>query len=315
MRLLVTRRLPDANMAFAADRFDTTFRDGDRGLTPEEAAHALRDYDAILPTLGDAFPAAAFAGGPHRARILANFGVGVNHIDVAAAKAAGLVVTNTPGAVTDATADIALALILMTARRLGEGEMLLRRGEWTGWEPTQMLGTHVTGMTVGIVGMGRIGQAIARRCHHGFGMPVLYYNRSPKPVDLPARQVANLPELLRLSDVVVLAVPGGAETRGLIGAAELAAMRPTAFLVNIARGDVVDEDALIDALESRRIAGAGLDVYAREPAIPDRLRALDNAVLLPHLGTATLSVREAMGQMALDNLLAFAEGREPPNAL
>jgi lactate dehydrogenase-like 2-hydroxyacid dehydrogenase len=302
-------------MAFAAERFETTFRDRDRGLSPEEAGQALREYDAILPTLGDQFSGAAFLGGPFRCRILANFGVGVNHIDVGAAKAAGIVVTNTPGAVTDATADIAMMLILMACRRAGEGERLLRRGEWTGWEPTQMLGTHVTGLTAGIVGMGRIGQAIARRCHHGFGMEVLYYNRSPKAVDLPARQVGELHDLLRQVDVVVLAVPGGAETRGLIGLTEFAAMKPSAHLVNIARGDVVDEEALIAALEARRIAGAGLDVYAREPEVPARLRALENVVLLPHLGTAALSVREAMGQMALENLVAFAEGREPPNAV
>ena len=315
MRLLVTRELPPANMAFAQERFETVFRKEDRGMTPEEASAALREYDAILPTLGDRFVGGAFAGGPLRCRILANFGVGVNHIDVAAARAAGLVVTNTPGAVTDATADIAVALILMTARRLGEGERMLRRGEWTGWAPTQMLGAHVTGMTVGIVGMGRIGQAVARRCHNGFGMEVAYWNRSEKSVDLPARRVPELHDLMQLADVVVVAVPGGVETRGLIGVAELAAMRPSGFLVNVARGDVVDEDALIAALETGRIAGAGLDVYAREPEVPARLRALENAVLLPHLGTATLSVREAMGRMALDNLVAFAEGREPPNVV
>jgi len=300
-------------MAFARERFDAVLRDEDRGLSPDEAAEALRDFDAILPTLGDGFTAEVFSGGPHRCRILANFGVGVNHIDLAAARAAGVVVTNTPGAVTDATADIAVMLILMACRRAGEGERMLRTGRWTGWAPTQMLGTHVTGLTLGIVGMGRIGQAIARRCHFGFGMPVLYFNRSPKGIDVPARQVEELPDLLRESDVVVLAVPGGAETRGLIGARELAGMRPSAFLVNIARGDVVDEEALVEALETRRIAGAGLDVYAREPEVPERLRALENVVLLPHLGTATLSVREAMGRMALDNLVAFAEGRDPPN--
>ncbi|TNC74658.1 2-hydroxyacid dehydrogenase [Rubellimicrobium roseum] len=315
MRLLVTRRLPEANMAFAADRFETTFLDGDAGLTPEKAGRALREFDAILPTLGDRFTAEAFLGEPFRCRILANFGVGVNHIDVAAARAAGIVVTNTPGAVTDATADIALTLILMTCRRAGEGERLLRAGRWTGWEPTQMLGTHVTGLTVGIVGMGRIGQAIARRCHYGFGMPVIFHNRSPKAVDLPARQVNHLHDLMREADVVVLAVPGGTETRNLIGAAELEAMKRSAILVNIARGDVVDEAALIEALEAGRIAGAGLDVYAREPEVPERLRVLENAVLLPHLGTAALDVREAMGRMALDNLVAFAEGREPPNVV
>jgi hydroxypyruvate reductase len=203
----------------------------------------------------------------------------------------------------------------MTARRLGEGERLLRRGDWTGWEPTQMLGAHVTGMTVGIVGMGRIGQAVARRCHHGFGMAVLYFNRSAKAVDVPVRQVGDLRHLMASVDVVVLAVPGGAETQNLVGRAEIGAMRSSAFLVNVARGDVVDEDALVEALEQGRIAGAGLDVYAREPLVPERLRRLENVVLLPHLGTATLSVREAMGRMAIENLLAFASGRTPPNAL
>jgi hydroxypyruvate reductase len=298
-----------------SQHFDATVREAPGGLGPDEAAAALQEFDAVLPTLGDRFTADAFARGPHRCRILSNFGVGVNHIDVAAAKAAGIVVTNTPGAVTDATADIALALILMTARRLGEGERLLRRGDWTGWEPTQMLGAHVTGMTVGIVGMGRIGQAVARRCHHGFGMAVLYFNRSAKAVDVPVRQVGDLRHLMASVDVVVLAVPGGAETQNLVGRAEIGAMRSSAFLVNVARGDVVDEDALVEALEQGRIAGAGLDVYAREPLVPERLRRLENVVLLPHLGTATLSVREAMGRMAIENLLAFASGRTPPNAL
>jgi len=232
---------------------------------------------------------------------------------VAAARAAGIAVTNTPGAVTDATADIALMLILMSARRAGEGERMLRAGRWSGWNPTQMLGTHVTGKTVGIVGMGRIGQAIARRCHYGFGMEVLYYNRSEKAVDLPARQVESLEALAGEADFLVAAVPGGAETEGLIGAGVLAAMKPAAHLVNIARGDVVDEAALVEALRERRIAGAGLDVYAREPEVPEVLRKVENVTLLPHLGTAALEVREAMGLMAVENLRAFFAGEELPN--
>ena len=178
-------------MAAARARFDVTLRDQTSGLSVAEAAAALRDYDAILPTLGDAFSADAF-GGDIRCGVLANFGVGYNHIDVAAARAAGVAVSNTPDAVTDATADIGMTLILSTCRRAGEGERLVRAGKWTGWQPTQMLGTHVTGKTVGIVGMGRIGQAVARRCHYGFNMPVLYFNRSPKTVDLPATQVDGL---------------------------------------------------------------------------------------------------------------------------
>ncbi len=313
MRLLITRRLPDRVLARARARFDTVLRDDTAPLTADELRAALRDYDAVLPTLGDRFQADVFAGvAQPRARILANFGVGYNHIDTGAARAAGLAVTNTPGAVTDATADIAMALILMTARRLGEGERLLRAGLWTGWHPVQMLGAHVTGRTVGIIGMGRIGRAIARRCHFGFGMQVVFHNRSPLPdPGLPARQVP-LAEAMA-ADVVVAAVPGGRETHHLIGAAAFAAMRPAGIFINIARGDVVDEAALIAALRDGRIAGAGLDVYEFEPAVPAALRTMENVTLLPHLGTACLEVREAMGMMALDNLEAFAEGRPLPN--
>ena len=317
IRLLITRTLPERNLAFARERFDTTLRTEPGGLTPDEAAEALCRYDAILPTLGDRFTAEAFAkaGEGLRCGVLANFGVGYNHIDVAAARAAGVAVSNTPDVVTDATADIGLTLILAACRRAGEGERLVRAGRWTGWAPTQMLGTHVTGKTVGIVGMGRIGQAVARRCHFGFGMPVLFYNRSPKGTEVPALQVDTIEELMASSDIVVVTVPASAETRGLIGAAALAAMKPTGVFVNIARGDVVDEPALIAALAEGRIAAAGLDVYAEEPTVPEALRALENVVLLPHLGTAALEVREAMGRMALDNIVAWAEGRPLPQAV
>lgn len=306
MKLLITQAMPE-RVAQAAMRFDTTLRDG-VPLSETEAAQALADYDAVLCTLGDAFRGAAFDG-PLRCKLLANFGVGYSHLDVARAHAAGVAVTNTPGAVTDATADIALTLMLMAARRAGEGERLVRSGAWHGWAPTQMLGLHVTGKKLGIVGMGRIGQAIARRCHFGFGMQVAYYNRSAKELDFSACQVTDLHELMAQSDVVAIAVPGGAETRHLIDGPALNAMQPHAVLVNVARGDVIDEAALITALEAKRIAGAGLDVYEREPEVPARLRALENAVLLPHLGTAALEVREAMGMMALENIIAHAEGR------
>ena len=312
-KLLITRQLPEANLAAARARFDVTLWEGE-GLTPAEAATALRDYDAILPTLGDQFVGDAFAG-DIRCGILANFGVGYNHIDVAAARAAGVAVSNTPDVVTDATADIGLTLILATCRRAGEGERIVRAGQWVGWSPTQMLGTHVTGKTVGIIGMGRIGQAVARRCHYGFEMPVLYFNRSQKSVDLPARQVDTLTDLMGQADIVVVTVPGGGANRHLVDAAALAAMKPTGIFVNIARGDVVDEAALIATLQAGRIAGAGMDVYEQEPHVPEALRALDNVVLLPHLGTAALEVREAMGQMALDNILAWDEGRPLPQAV
>lgn len=316
-KVLITRALPPKVLEAAAEFLDTRVRHETRPLTEEDAAAALREHDAILPTLGDAFTRRAFARAePIRTRLLANFGVGYNHIDVAAAADHGVHVTNTPGAVTDATADIALTLLLMTARRAAEGERLVRAGSWKGWHPTQMLGTHVTGKTVGIVGMGRIGKAIARRCHFGFGMGVVFHNRSTvTDHDIPGALQLPLHAVLEAADFVVLAVPGGSETHHLIDADALGAMKPTAYLVNISRGDVVDEAALIAALTQGRLAGAGLDVYEHEPAVPKALRQLDNVTLLPHLGTAALEVREAMGLMAVENLRAWVEGRELPNAV
>ena len=309
--LLVSRALPDSVMEALAERFDVTCRETTQPMDLAECRAALAGYDVVLPTLGDAFGAEAFTG-EIRAAGLANFGVGYNHIDVKAAHAAGLVVTNTPGAVTDATADTAMTLMLMAARRAGEGERMVRAGDWRGWHPVQMLGLHVSGKTVGIVGMGRIGQAIARRCAAGFGMKVVFWNRSEKAVE-GAERLQSVAEVCAAADIVVTAVAATAETRHIIDKGALAAMRPHGILVNIARGDVVDEAALIAALQSGSIGGAGLDVYEREPEVPEALRALENVVLLPHLGTAALEVREDMGRMALDNAVAIAEGREPPN--
>ena len=312
MKLLITRTMPQSVIDRARTRFDVTHRDLPTPMDAAELRAALRDYDAVLPTLGDLFKADVFADVPKpRAQILANFGVGYNHIDVSAARAAGLCVTNTPGAVTDATADIAMMLILMTARRAGEGERLLRAGAWTGWHPTQMLGMHVSGRTVGIIGMGRIGKAIAHRCHYGFGMKVVYHNRSATDAGLPATQLP-LDQVLQ-ADIVVLAVPGGAATHHLIAAPQLAQMRPEALLINIARGDVVDEGALVAALQSGQIAGAGLDVYEFEPRVSPALMAMENVTLLPHLGTAALEVRQDMGRMAVDNLFAHLDGQPLPN--
>jgi lactate dehydrogenase-like 2-hydroxyacid dehydrogenase len=312
-KLLITRRLPDRVLDAAKARFDVTLRDRTDPLSPDELRAALRDFDVVLPTLGDRFQADVFADVPApRAKILANFGVGYNHIDAEAAKAAGIAVTNTPGAVTDSTADIALSLILMTARRLGEGERLLRAGKWSGWGPIQMLGTHVTGKRLGIIGFGRIGKAIAKRCHYGFDMEVVFYNRSPvADPGLPARQV-DMAEAMA-ADFVVVAVPGGKATHHLIDAKVLSHMIPSGIFVNISRGDVVDETALIAHLQAGRIAGAGLDVYEFEPAVPEALIAMENVTLLPHLGTACLEVRESMGMMAVTNLIAFADGKVPPN--
>lgn len=312
MRLLISRDLPETVLAAAQARFDVRRPERDAPLDQAGAAWALAEHDAVICTLGDDFSAAAFAGAP-RCKLLANFGVGYNHIDVEAAARAGVAVSNTPGAVTDATADLAMTLLLMACRRAGEGERLLRAGAWKGWAPMQLLGQHVSGKRVGILGMGRIGQAIARRCYFGFGMEIFYASRSPKSLDFPARRMADAAALAAAVDMLIVAVPGGAQTRNLVDGAVLAALGPQGFLVNIARGDVVDEAALIAALERGAIAGAGLDVYAREPLVPEALRAMEQVVLLPHLGTNALEVREAMGRMALENVIAMAEGRALPN--
>jgi gluconate 2-dehydrogenase len=312
-KLLITRKLPDSVMEAARARFDTEVRAEVKPLTVSEARAALWVYDAIIPTLGDAFSAEAFAE-PPRTKIIANFGVGYNHIDAKAARAVGVEVTNTPGAVTDATADVAITLMLMVCRRAGEGERIVRAGKWQGWQPTDFLGMHVTGKTLGVIGMGRIGKAIARRAQGGFGMKVVFHNRSPvEDPGVEARQLGSVAEVMAAADVVVLAVPGGAATKHLIGAEALAAMKPTGYLVNISRGDVVDEAALIRALEKRQFAGAGLDVYEFEPKVPDALKRLENVVLLPHIGTSALEVREAMGMMAVENVTAFFDGRPVPN--
>lgn len=313
MKLLITRVLPDRVLSAARARFDVTLHQGDGALTPEELRASLRDHDLIIPSIGDRYQADVFADVPApRAKILANFGVGFNHLDPAAARAAGVEVTNTPGAVTDATADIALTLILATARRAGEGERLLRAGKWIGWKPTQMLGGHVTGKRVGIIGLGRIGKAIAKRCHYGFDMEVVFHNRSTvADPGLPARQVSFAEAMA--ADFVVVVVPGSAATHHLINAAALGHMRPHAYFINVSRGDVVDEAALVAALQAGQLAGAGLDVYEFEPKVHPGLLAMENVTLLPHLGTAALEVREAMGMMALENAIACAEGRKVPN--
>ncbi len=309
-RVFVTRTYPAEVIDRLARSHEVVVRDKTTPASRDTLIAALRDYDAVLPTLGDAFSAEVFdAARPIRARLLANFGAGYNHIDAAAAKAHGLAVTNTPGVLTDATADLALTLILATARRAGEGERLVRAGNWHGWHPTQLLGLQVSGRKVGIIGMGRIGEAIARRCHFGFGMEVVFFNRSPKSPEVPARQLDTIADVARAADIVVVAVPGGAETHHLIGPATFAAMQPHAILVNIARGDVVDEAALIAALEAGKIAGAGLDVYEHEPVVPDALLGMENVTLLPHLGSATLETRVAMGLKAVENIDAFFAGK------
>ena len=309
--VVVTRRLPTAVEEAVAKEFDARLNREDRPLTAAELQEALRTADALLPTVTDKITAEVLSAEPLRARIIANFGVGFNNIDVAAAKARGLAVSNTPDVLTDATADLAMTLLLMVARRTGEGERHLRAGHWTGWRPTHMVGRMVSGKTLGLIGMGRIARAVARRAHHGFGMRVLYTDPFPPPpevaTELGAEQRGSIEEVLSQSDFVSLHCPATPETRHLMNAVRLAKMKPSAYLINTARGDVVDEQALVEALTKGWVAGAGLDVFEREPQVTQALLGLENVVLLPHLGSATEETRVAMGMRALENLrLHFA---------
>ena len=313
--VVVTRRLPAPVEQRLAQEFDARVNQDDHSFTTAELGEALRGADALVPTVSDRITAQTLAVEPLRARILANFGVGFNHIDVAAAKARGLVVTNTPDVLTDDTADDAIMLMLMVARRAGEGERHVRSGTWTGWRPTHMLGTKVSGKTLGLIGLGRIGRAVARRAHQGFGMRVVFHDPYPPPAnvvaDLAAEPKATVEDVLREADFVSLHSPATPETRHLMNAERLALMRPTAFLINTARGDIVDEAALVAALERGQIAGAALDVYEKEPHVTPALLTMENVVLLPHLGSATQETRVAMGMRALDNLAAFFAGSAP----
>lgn len=316
-RILVTRRLPPAVEAAVQDRFDTALATDDHQLGAGELQRALSDFDGVLATVTDRFTAEVLAAYPIRTKIIANFGVGTDNIDIAAAAAHEIVVTNTPDVLTECTADLVVALILMTLRRTGEGERELRGGRWSGWRPTHMLGHRVTGRTLGLVGMGRIARAVARRAHHGFGMRILCYDPAPpSPVELAAvgaEPRATLEALLAEADIVSLHCPSTPETRRMMSGLRLAQMKPGAFLINTARGDIVDDDALIAALLSGHLAGAGLDVHRGEPHIDPRYLGIENVVLLPHLGSATRETREAMGFRALENLDAYFDGRPVPD--
>ena len=317
--LLVTRRLPDSAERALAERFDVTLDPTDAPLDAAALADGVRSFDAILATVTDRLTSDVLAATPRRVRIVANFGVGVNHIAVDAARAAGIVVTNTPDVLTDDTADLALALMLMAARGLGAGERLVRAGRWDGWGPTRLMGTSLRGKTLGIVGFGRIGQATARRAALALGMRVTWWGPRPSAsADAAAREIGatratSLDSLLAASDVVSLHCPATPETRHLVGARELARMKRSAILVNTARGDVVDEAALAAALRDGTITAAGLDVFEAEPRVHPALLTLENVVLLPHLGSATVETRTAMGMRALANLEAFFAGEEPPD--
>lgn len=319
-KIVVTRKLPQAIETEIASRYDVQFNGNDVAMTAAQIAEAMRYADGLLCTVTDKVLAEHFTVDKRTVKIVANFGVGVNHIDRAAAKQAGVVVTNTPDVLTDDTADIALALILMTMRRLGEGERHVRSGAWSGWRPTHMMGQSARGKTIGVIGYGRIGRALANRAALALGMKVIWYApRDPAPYGEDtagppdAVRVNSLEELLRESDVVSLHCPSTPETRHLINTERLMMMKPTAVLVNTARGDVVDEYALAQALRDQVISGAGLDVYEFEPAVITDLRDLERVVLLPHLGSNGVETRLAMGNMALANLDAFFAGQEPPN--
>ena len=312
-KIILTRRWPEKVEAVLAERYDAEFNRDDKAMSAGELRAALNLYDAVLPTVTDKMTAEVLEH-PSRTKILGNFGVGFNHIDVEAAKAAGLVVTNTPGVLTDATADIALTLLLNVARRTYEGETMLRAGEWTGWRPTQLMGTGPQGKTLGIIGMGRIGKAMAKRCHHALDMKVIFYDAFPvADPGVPAEQRETVDQVLEEADFVSLHCPGGGDNIHLINAERLKKMKPTAFLVNSARGDIIDEAALVEALKAGEIAGAGLDVFEREPAVTEELLKLQNVALLPHLGSATTETREAMGMTVVENIDAFFAGKEPPN--
>lgn len=314
-KVLVTRRWPDAVESQLAERFDTVFNTGDKPLSSAEFRDALTSFDAILPTVTDKLGPEAMDVAAAQARLLANYGVGFAHIDAGAARALDITVTNTPDVLSECTADIAMTLMLMVARRAGEGERELRAGEWTGWRPTHLVGSKVSGKTLGIIGFGRIGQAMAQRAHHGFGMKIVVQNRSRVSQEVLDRynavQVDSIDDLLPQCDFVSLHCPGGAANRHLINADRLAQMKQDAFLINTARGEVIDEHALAQALMFNCIGGAGLDVFDGEPRIAPVLLDCDNLVMLPHLGSATRETREAMGMRVLDNLIDFFEGREP----
>ncbi len=314
LKVVLTRRLPDAVETRMRELFDAELNLKDQPMDRAALEAAVQRAEVLAPTITDLIDADLINGAGEQLKMIANFGAGVDHIDVEAAVARGIIVTNTPGVLTEDTADLAMSLILAVSRRIVEGAQVVAEGRFEGWTPTWMCGRKLWGKRLGIVGMGRIGQAIARRCHFGFGMKVLYANRSAKQMDFEAEQVSML-DLAARADVVVVAVPGSAETYHLIDDAFFAAMQSHAHFINIARGDVVKEAALIAALEQGQIGGAGLDVYEFEPEVPEALRQMDNVTLLPHLGTAALDVRTDMGMLVLDNLEAFFKGETPPNAL
>jgi len=315
-RVVVTRELTDAVMDRLEELFDTTNNRADVPMDRDALAAAMATCDVLVPTVTDRIDGELIAHAGDRLKLIANFGAGIDHIDLAAARARDIIVTNTPGVLTQDTADMTMALILSVPRRLAEGEKLMRSGQWKGWSPGGMLGRRIGGKKLGIVGMGRIGQAVAARAR-AFGLTVHYHNRHRLPEVLEAQLGATwYPELetmLGTVDIVSINAPHTPQTEHLIDAERLALLQRHAYLINTSRGEIVDEAALIDALESGALAGAGLDVYEREPAVDPRLLALPNVVLLPHMGSATIEARAATGEKVIANIRTWADGHRPPD--
>ncbi|OHC96746.1 D-glycerate dehydrogenase [Sphingobium sp. D43FB] len=315
-RVIVTRRLPPNVEARMAELFDASFNVGDAPMSRTELARAMAQCDVLVPTINDTIDAALLNGAPERLQLIASFGAGVDHIDLAAAQAKRIIVTNTPGVLTEDTADMTMALILSVPRRLAEGEKLVRSGQWRGWSPSGMLGHRIGGKKLGIIGMGRIGRAVARRAR-AFGLSIAYHNRHRLPFEveqeLEAEWVGDVDALLAACDIISIHCPLNADSRGLIDARRIALMRPDAYLINTSRAEITDEAALIVALDEGRIAGAGLDVYTHEPAVDARLFDLANVVLLPHMGSATFEGRDATGARVIANIRSWVDGHRPPN--
>ena len=315
-RVAVTRKLLPQIEARMNELFDCRFNTEDRPLSADEIAALMQDADVLVPTVTDRIDVDLIERAPPSLRLFANFGAGVNHIDLAAAKAKGILVTNTPGVFTEDTADLTMALILNVPRRLGEGHRLMRSGEWQGWTPTGMLGHRIGGKTLGIIGFGRIGEAVAVRAR-AFGMNILYNKRHRLPASVEEELgIAFEPDLDRLvarADIVTLHCPLTAETNRIMNRQRIGLMKRDGYLINSSRGELVDDDALIEALQRGRIAGAGLDVYNHEPAIDPRFLSIPNAVLLPHLGSATYEGREASGEKVIANIRIFSDGHRPPD--
>jgi glyoxylate reductase len=313
-KVFLTRQLPPAVMERLERETDLAWHREDRVATKAEVFAGMKGRTALLCTILDRIDPELLDACPGL-KVVANFGVGFNNIDIAAATARRIPVTNTPGVLTDATADMTFALLLAVARRLGEGERIVRAHKWEGWQPLQLLGSDVTGATLGIIGFGRIGQAVARRAK-AFGMRVIYWNRSTPP-ESPESDAARVSfeEALRQSDFVSLHVAYNSETHHLLDEPQFALMKPTAFVINTTRGAVINETAMVRALQTKQIAGAALDVFEREPQLAPGLANLENVVLAPHLGSATIGTRTKMGMIAVDNLLAACEGRRPPNCV